>query len=203
MAPLLLDALLYVVLPLWLLAGFTDYVLHKRTQIEHTAGMGESLLHLLQLSEIGLPVLLGLLFEINSVILLVMLVAFMVHEATALYDVSYALHRRRVGVLEQHVHSFMEVLPFVALLFVTILNWDQLLALFGLGSDPPRFELKLKTDPIPTGYLVTLLSSIVFFTVVPYMEELWRCVKAERHRLVESDIAQAASRSASFRGTYE
>jgi len=26
-----LDALLYVILPLWLVAGFTDYVLHKRT----------------------------------------------------------------------------------------------------------------------------------------------------------------------------
>ena len=90
------------------------------------------------------------------------------------------------------MHSFMEVLPFVALLFVTILNWDQFLALLGLGSEPPRFELKLKTDPIPGGYLVTLLSSILFFIIVPYTEELWRCVKAERHRLVESDIAQAA-----------
>ena len=62
MAHLLLDALLYVIVPLWLLAGFTDYVLHKRTRIEHTAGTRESLLHLLQLGEIGLPVLLGLLF---------------------------------------------------------------------------------------------------------------------------------------------
>jgi hypothetical protein len=192
MVHLLLDALLYVIVPLWLVAGFTDYVLHKRTQIEHTAGTRESLLHLLQLSEIGLPVLLGLLLEINSVILVVMLLAFIVHEVTALYDVSYALPRRHVGVLEQHVHSFMEVLPFVALLFVTILNWDQFLALFGLGSEPPRLELKLKIDPIPAGYLVALLSSIFFFIIVPYTEELWRCVKAERHRVVESDIAQAA-----------
>ena len=29
MVHLLLDALLYVVVPLWLLAGFTDYVLHN------------------------------------------------------------------------------------------------------------------------------------------------------------------------------
>jgi len=192
MAHLLLDALLYVIVPLWLLAGFTDYVLHKRTRIEHTAGTRESLLHLLQLGEIGLPVLLGLLFEINSGILVVMLLAFIVHEGTALYDVSYALARRHVGVLEQHVHSFMEVLPFVALLFVTILNWDQCLALFGLGGEPPRFELKLKTDPIPAGYLLTLLSSILFFIIVPYTEELWRCMKVERHRLVKPNIAQAA-----------
>ena len=53
MAHLLLDAFLYVIVPLWLLAGFTDYVLHKRTHIEHTAGTRESLLHLLQLGEIG------------------------------------------------------------------------------------------------------------------------------------------------------
>jgi len=121
-----------------------------------------------------------------------LLLAFIVHEATALYDVSYALPRRHVGVLEQHVHSFMEVLPFVALLFVTILNWDQCLALVGLGGEPPRFELKLKTDPIPAGYLLTLLSSILFFMSVPYTEELWRCMKVERHRLVKPNIAQAA-----------
>jgi len=167
-------------------------VLHTRTHIEHTAGTRESLLHLLQLGEIGLPVLLGLLFEINSGILIVMLLAFIVHEATALYDVSYALPRRQVGVLEQHVHSFMEVLPFVALLFVTILNWDQCLALFGLGGEPPRFELQLKTDPIPAGYLLMLLSSVLFFIIVPYTEELWRCMKVERHRLVKPNIAQAA-----------
>jgi hypothetical protein len=66
------------------------------------------------------------------------------------------------------------------------------LALFGLGGEPPRFELKLKTDPIPAGYLLTLLSSILFFIIVPYTEELWRCMKVERHRLVKPNIAQAA-----------
>ncbi len=192
MTHLLLAVLLYVILPLWLLAGFADYVLHKRTQIEHTGGTRESLLHLLQLSEIGLPVLLALLFEINSGVLVVMLLAFVVHEATALYDVSYALHRRYVGVLEQHVHSFMEVLPFMALVFVTILNWEQFVALVGLGSEPPRFELKLKTDPIPAGYLLMLLSSILLFIIVPYAEELWRCMKVGRHRVVKPGIAQAA-----------
>ena len=133
LAALLRDALLYFILPLWLVAGFTDYVLHRLTQIEQTAGIKESLLHVLQLSEVGVPVLLGLLFDINSLIILIMLLALMAHEATALYDVSYALPRRYVGVLEQHVHSFMEVLPFLAILLVVILNWDQFLALFGIG----------------------------------------------------------------------
>jgi hypothetical protein len=110
--PLILNALLYVIMPLWLLSGFTDYVLHRRTQIEHTAGTRESLLHLLQLSEIGLPILLGLMLEINSLLLIIMMLALMVHEATALYDVHYALLRRYVGVLEQHVHSFMEIVPY-------------------------------------------------------------------------------------------
>jgi hypothetical protein len=137
----------------------------------------------LQLSEIGLPILLALMLEINSLLLIIMMLALMVHEATALYDVYYALLRRYVGVLEQHVHSFMEMLPFVALLFVTILNWDQFLALFGLGSEPPRFELKVKTDPIPAGYLLALLSSILLFIIVPYAEEWWRCVKAGRIQL--------------------
>jgi hypothetical protein len=41
--------LLYFIPPLWMLAGLTDYFLHKRMRIEDTSGTRESVLHLLQL----------------------------------------------------------------------------------------------------------------------------------------------------------
>jgi len=178
--------LLYFILPLWLLAGLTDYFLHKRTRIEDNAGTKESLLHAAQLTEAGVPVLLGLLLDINAFVILIMLVALVVHEFTALWDVSYAHTRRYISPLEQHVHSFLEVLPIMAVSFVTVLYWNQFLALFGLGTEPARFEIRLKPDPVPTGYLVALFISIALFIVVPYGEELWRCLEAANRRRRES-----------------
>ncbi|MBV9045849.1 MAG: diguanylate cyclase, partial [Alphaproteobacteria bacterium] len=32
------DVLVYVVLPLWVLAGFADYLCHRATHIEHANG---------------------------------------------------------------------------------------------------------------------------------------------------------------------
>jgi hypothetical protein len=173
--------LLYFILPLWILAGLTDYFLHKRTRIENTSGTKESILHLLQLTEAGVPVVLGLLFDINALIMAVMLGAVILHEATALWDVTYAHTRRYLGPLEQHIHSFLEVLPIMAVSFVTILYWNQFLALFGFGSEAPHFEFRTKTDPLPTGYLIGLFSSIAIFIILPYGEELWRCIRTARY----------------------
>jgi len=171
--------LLYFIIPLWILAGLIDYFLHKRTRIENTSGTKESILHMLQLAEAGVPVVLGLLFDINALIIAVMLGALLVHEVTALWDVAYAHTRRYIGPLEQHVHSFMEVLPIMAVSFVTILYWNQFLALFGLGESP-RFEFRAKADPLPPGYLIALFSSIAILIIFPYGEELWRCIRTNR-----------------------
>ena len=175
---LLRQYLLFFILPLWMLAGLTDYVLHKRTRIEETAGIKESVLHALQLGEAGLPVLAALLLEINALIILFMLIGFVLHEVTALLDVSYASSRRYVSPLEQHVHSFMEVLPLMALSFVTVMYWNQFAALFGFGPETPRFDLHPKSHPISSVYLAVLLLCIACFIVLPYTEELWRCFRA-------------------------
>ncbi|MGZ9204799.1 MAG: diguanylate cyclase [Nitrospira sp.] len=185
--------LLYFILPLWLLAGLSDYVLHKRTHIEDTSGTKESVLHALQLVEAGVPVILGLLFDINALILAIMLVALVAHEATALWDVTYAHTRRYIGPLEQHVHSFLEVLPIMAVSFVTVLYWDQLQALLGMGSQTARFEFRPKADPISAPYLLSFFGSIAIFIGIPYGEELWRCLKAGRRRELAVSMGRATS----------
>src|SRR6266542_369627 len=88
--------LMYFILPLWLAAGFADYLCHRATNIATTTGAKESLLHLLQLSEMAVPVLAAIFLEINALIILVMIVCFFLHEATAMWDVSYADGRREV-----------------------------------------------------------------------------------------------------------
>jgi hypothetical protein len=54
------------------------------------------------------------------------------HEATTIWDVSYAYRTRVVTPTEQHVHGFLERLPLMGLLIVATLHWQQFLALFGL-----------------------------------------------------------------------
>jgi hypothetical protein len=78
----------------------TDYVTAP-TDIEHTTGAKVSLIHLLMFGEVALPLLAGLFLEINALIIALMIVAFLAHEVTALWDVSYAVTRRYVSPVEQ------------------------------------------------------------------------------------------------------
>jgi hypothetical protein len=46
--------LMYFVLPLWLAAGFADWLCHRASHSE-TTGAKESLIHLLMFAEMGAP----------------------------------------------------------------------------------------------------------------------------------------------------
>jgi hypothetical protein len=178
--------LLYFIMPVWFLAGFADYLCHRATDIAHTTGPKESLFHLLMFGEIAIPLLMCLFLEINALVFAVMIAAFLAHEATALWDVSYAIDKRYVSPLEQHVHSFLEMIPLMAGSFVTVLHWSQLLALFGLGTEPARFSTAWKSEPLPVLYIAAVLGAALLFELLPYLEELWRGVSAtkssESHR---------------------
>lgn len=167
--------LLYVVLPLWLLAGISDWLCHRRTHIEQNAGMKESLIHILMFAEMGIPLLAALFLEINALVILLMMAGFLLHEATALWDVSYSSSARPISPVEQHVHSFLEMVPLMALLLVVSRYWEQTQALFGLGPATADFTLHWKNEPLPGPYLVCLMIAIVLLAILPYAEELLRC----------------------------
>jgi hypothetical protein len=173
----LVAILMYVVLPLWLAAGFADYICHRASHIERTSGWKESVLHLVQFGEMAVPVLAALFLEINSGVILIMMAFLILHQATAIWDVQYASETREVSPTEQHVHSVLEMLPFTGLLLVIALHWPAFAALFGYG--PPDFSLTLKQQPIPIAYVVSMLALTAFFEVLPYAEELARGL---RHR---------------------
>ncbi|HYG90291.1 MAG TPA: hypothetical protein VD978_28995 [Azospirillum sp.] len=172
------DFLMFFVLPLWITSGVADYLCHRATDIEHTTGSYESLLHLAMLVEMGVPTLAALLLEINSPVLALMVASFVLHEATALWDVSYAVGHRNVTPLEQHVHSFLEMLPLMALSFIAVLHWPEVMAMVGAGDRPADWSLRLKEDPLPTGYVVATLAAVVLFNALPYLEELWQDIRA-------------------------
>jgi hypothetical protein len=169
-----------VIVPIWVGAGLADWSCHRRTNIERTAGVEESLIHALMMTEAGIPALLGLFFEVNAGVLAATLAALGLHEATAIGDVAYADGRRRVTPTEQHVHGLLEQVPTMASAFLLALHWDQARALFGLGEERPDLRLRRKQRPISRRYRAGLLSSIAGLVVLPYGEEILRCARARR-----------------------
>jgi hypothetical protein len=172
--------LLYFVLPLWLLAGLADYLCHRAARIELTSGYRESLLHLLMLAEVAIPLLAALFLEINALILALMIAGLVVHQLTALWDTKFASQKRQITPIEQHVHSFLELIPLTAVLIVIIFNWSQFVSLWGLGSEPARFDLVLKRDPLPWTYVAAFLFASASLEVLPFLEEFVRGWRARK-----------------------
>ncbi len=176
----LIRFLLFFLIPMWNAAGIFDWLWHKQTDIEHTSGLKESLIHLLMFAEAGLPLYMGLLLEINAGVLLTMIGALGLHEATALWDVHMAEEKRKVTEREQHTHSFLEVLPVTAVAMAACLHWDQAKGIFGVGNEPRDFRLRPKRKHLPFGYLVGITVAMGLGIGLPYGNEIWRCLKARR-----------------------
>lgn len=174
--------LLYGVLPLWFAPAVADWAMHRRTRIEETSGLRESLVHALMMAEAGGPVVLGLTAEINPLVLTVMAGAALVHGATAVWDVTLATGEREVTPIEQHIHSFLEVLPLTAVAFTACLHWDQVRSLRHGGDSRGSWRLRPKSRPLPAGYLAGFAAAVTTFVALPYGEELLRCARAARTR---------------------
>ncbi|MFI7411929.1 diguanylate cyclase [Streptomyces sp. NPDC049627] len=171
--------LLYGLLPSWFVPGLADWWMHRRTRIEETAGTRESLIHALMMTEVGIPIALTLRYEVNPLLLSVQLGATAAHEATALWDVRTAVDSdREVKPVEQHIHSFLESLPFGGLAALMCLHADQVKSLVRGGrGDPDAWRLVPRRRPLSRGYLAGIAAAIGTCVLLPYGEELLRCVR--------------------------
>jgi len=174
------DILVYVVLPLWVIAGFLDYLCHRASD---RSGGGvlprESLLHWLMVGEAAVPLLLAVFFEINALVIATMLVALIAHEIAGYYDLKLAMATRQVTVFEHQVHSALEILPFTAILLVMARHWTQTCALFGSGPEHAEFDLNWK-PPVSWSSLIPPALFFFAFIIGPYAEELTREVRRKR-----------------------
>ena len=132
----------------------------------------------------AVAVLAAMFLEINALVLLVMLACFLLHEVTALWDVHYAVETREVTPVEQHVHSFLEMMPLMGLALIAALNWEQFIALFGLGNENARFDVTIRQGPPSWAYVTVVLTLVLLFEVLPYLEELVRGLRANRGALI-------------------
>jgi hypothetical protein len=71
------------------------------------------------------------------------------------------------------------MIPLMAVTLVVVLHWGQFLALFGLGEEHARLNFEWKSDPLPVTYIATILIAALVLELLPYLEELWRGVRAK------------------------
>lgn len=170
---------LYAVVPAWLCAGLADWACHRASRIEATSGTKESILHIVQLGEVGLPLLAALFLEVNALILAAMIVGLALHQLTAIWDVRWADATRTITPVEQHIHGVLEMAPIMVFAGFAILNGPAFTDLLqGSGS----FVLEPKRHPLPAWYLLAVLAGLFCMGLLPYGEELVRCVRSPRAR---------------------
>jgi hypothetical protein len=168
----------WFLMPVWMGAGAADWWCHRRTDIEHTAGVAESAIHSTMMVETAVPTLLGLFCEIDAGTLAVTYGALALHEASALWDVAYADGRREVTPFEQYVHGFLGRVPMMATFLVTVLHWDQARAAVGLRGRPD-WRIMSKRRPLSLAYRASIVAATGALGSL-YAEELTRCVRAAR-----------------------
>ncbi len=108
---------------MWLAAAVLDYAWQRRTNIESTAGLSESLMRSLTMSE-GTPVIFGA-------------------------GVIFTSPRPRIQPAEQHTRGFLEMAPFRVASVAVYLHWDQFLALPGQGTQKADFRLRPRRPLLP------------------------------------------------------
>ena len=175
---LLINLMLYAILPLWGIAGFMDWCCHRATRIESTSGLKESLIHSLMGIQLGLPILLCLLFEINVLVLLLCVAMWFAHEFIAHYDVHMSSPQRHISIWEMHAHNYLATIPLYLLMLIAVLNWEIVLKLVTLQWEG---QLTLRWLQSPIGgadYLPGYLLFMTLLCVIPYLEENVRCLRA-------------------------
>ncbi|MBQ71001.1 MAG: diguanylate cyclase [Euryarchaeota archaeon] len=180
-ATLVLNVILYVLLPLWGLAGMLDWWCHRKTEIEKTSGLKEAYIHCLMGVQICIPLVLSLLFEVNVLIMLMCFAALIAHEVVAHYDVHFATGKREISIWEVHAHNYLATLPFFLLLLIIVRKWDVFLdtATLNWGGG---FSIEWRQEPLGSSgnYATSYMVIMAIFVVFPYMQEWWRCYSYEK-----------------------
>ena len=100
---------------------------------------------------------------------------------------SYAVTARNVTPIEQHVHSFLEMVRLMAISFIAVLHWPQFCAIAGIGEETADLSIRAKDKPLPAGYIPISLAATGILEVLPYLEELYRTLRANNFRLIPAD----------------
>jgi hypothetical protein len=166
-ADLLRHMLMYLVVPLWFAVGLADYGCHRAALIERTSGPKESVLHLVQFGQAGAGLLVALFLVTNAAVLVFLVVCFLAHQATSIWDVGYANATRRVGPTEQHVHTVLEAALPVTIGIAAVMDWP---------AARSGFAIELRQPALPAWFLAALTAGAILVAAA-YGEELLRTLR--------------------------
>lgn len=159
------SALAYLGLLTWLGAGFLDFGFHRRTDLPHTSGLPESTLHLLQLALVGGALVMGMLFEIGASVIVATTLLVVIHAFVGYADTRQAFGNRPILPLEQHVHSVLDMAPWIGLGLVIAMTWPA-----AVSAD---WGLDLRQPALPVSvWLLVLLPAAVLCGLPAALE--WR-----------------------------
>ncbi|HDS1650829.1 TPA: hypothetical protein QEL68_002557 [Stenotrophomonas maltophilia] len=149
---------------LWLAAGTLDFHFHRRTDLPHTSGLRESTLHGVQLALVGTGVLAWLLLADTRALAVLLAVLAAAHAIAGYLDTASADGRRRISPAEQHVHSVLDVAPWLFVLWVAY-------------HAEPAWALQWRLAPAQ-DWVLTLLPAMV--VALSWLWELLHCLRADR-----------------------
>lgn len=109
------DRLLYCIYLIWLAAGFADFRCHRRTSLATTSGLAESSLHLLQIGTALAALGVWLLLQPTWPMYVLLLVMTACHAAVSYLDTKSAYLKRHLSPAEQHLHSVLDIAPWILL----------------------------------------------------------------------------------------
>ncbi|MBL91409.1 MAG: diguanylate cyclase [Myxococcales bacterium] len=182
-ADLVLSLILYVLLPLWGIAGFVDWCCHRASKIEETSGLKESFIHALMGAQVGFPIILGLVFEVNILILFIIFLVLITHELVAHWDVHFTAPRREITIWEVHAHNYLATIPFYLTALIMVRKWDVVTKMISFEW-AGQFGLEFRAEPIggTPYYLPYYLSFMLVICILPYFEEMWRCYRYQKQK---------------------
>lgn len=167
----------YFIAPLWIGAGFLDYIWHRQTKIETTSGLDESLIHWLMAAQATPAVLAPLFLEMNEGALAGMIGLSALHELTVFWDLWYSAPRRTIPPIEQVTHTFLEAPPFLTTAAAIATHWKEFQNLLGRGRKRDM-RLRLRRPGLGPSRVAAILAAVALFDALPHANEFWRCWKA-------------------------
>ncbi len=158
-----MDGLMACLYALWLIGGTLDFWFHRRTDLPHTSGLRESALHGVQLLLVGGATLVWLGFQTTWAMVTLLSLVAIGHAVAGYLDTVSADGRRRISPAEQHVHSILDVAPW---LFLAWIAWRA----------EPTWSVRWEPAPLPVKAWVVLPALLV--VVMPWAYEMLRCLRA-------------------------
>jgi hypothetical protein len=146
----------------WLLAGFVDFACHRRGGLAITSGWRECCLHFLQIGVIATGLGLWMLFQPSGLLYALLGILVAAHAVAGYADTAVASRRRPIRPIEQHVHSVLDMAPWVAVTWFVAATLD----------DARGWTLVLRDPALPPAAWTALLVPALLLVMLPALQEL-------------------------------